>query len=1000
MFYYKTDKYYSVGARSDVKDESRFLCIRIIYFLKFVVFTLFILSPSSILQAQEQKQISYFKHLAYKEGLPENDVKAFCADEQNGYWFRTAGHIVYYNGHDFINFSRQNSLFPLSSDAVHAMSFFKGQLFVFGSGGIDVINCKTKQSVNVFNDTLGLDIRGGMVTSQGRIVLISANGNIYQYHAKKMRKIGFLQYFTDNAIVETSEGHILVSNYQKEINVYDAGLQILKKHVFSKATMITGGVYAYPSFGTVVVLERSSLRYNAEKRDFEPFDNAPLFKRLFMATERYFYFVAGFNRIIQQDRHTAQSFYLTLNIKNNYYVNAIAIDAKQNILLCTNQGIILYKEPDASFSVLPDLDMQSQDASVVRRALVETDDHKIIQVNYRSIDIFNPANGTTRRLTDANLFGYAAVLTGHNLWLGTDGAGIMQVDIRTSEYRSSSFMKEVGEGKTMHVTALCKLNDTLLLLGASVASGTLKTYNTYKDQYADVYIKGLRDSKLRDKVTAIIRGEDSTWWICTQKGVLQINHRFELLRHLNKTHLATDAVNYLYLQNQSTLWLATDAGVIVFDLKTNRVIKTFTITAGLPNNKCLTLLPDVYETLWIPTYNGLARIHIKSHRIQNYYMQDGLPDNEYNYSSFLKARNGDIYLGGLDGYLRITPFEFNLSKQPKTFISVDYAMMHSKQGERLLDLNREKQIRLHASDDRLKIVFSLKDHVYAERINYEYVLEGLGSKWIPLNGQNHLELDYFPPGKYNLRIRPVGYNAMMSRSEITLPLIVYNYWFESKYFYLFIVLLMTGLLVALFNYRYNALRNLGKVKTGLANDIHDEIGTILTKAILKLELLRTKVHSNNAEIRSIEKNIREAVTSFRNILWSLNTDNRTLDDFIGRINIMLSQTFEQTHFHYLVTNHSPNVYFNKSIRVKRNLLLIIKELAHNALKHSRGNLFEVIVWSDGNTWFLLIVDNGPDYQEISENGLGLKSIAERVQSLNGSFEIRKKTIGFFITITL
>jgi signal transduction histidine kinase len=237
--------------------------------------------------------------------------------------------------------------------------------------------------------------------------------------------------------------------------------------------------------------------------------------------------------------------------------------------------------------------------------------------------------------------------------------------------------------------------------------------------------------------------------------------------------------------------------------------------------------------------------------------------------------------------------------------------------------------------------------------------------------------------------------------EIIIQITGYRYPFESIYIYMFIALFILGLIALVLNYRYKALRNVGKVRTELANDIHDEIGTMLTKAVMKTELLRRKAGNTYPEIAGIEQNLRDAVFSFRSILWSLNTDNRTMDDFVGKINMLLAHSFEQTNFQFLVTNRSPNVFFDKSIRVKRNLLFIFKELAHNAMKHSDGNLFEIIIRSYGNKWYFLIVDNGSNLtRNVLETGLGLKSVRERLKKLKGSVEIRKKEIGFYINIIL
>lgn len=973
----------------------------LVFSAKYLILFLFVSTFPVDLSAQQIKRISYYRHFEYKDGLPENDVKEFYADDQNGYWFRTPRNIVYFSGYDFISYNSSQSLFHISSSAIEAFIFHKGFIYVFGDGGIDQINCTTKQSKHIFKNKFRLAIKGGFVTSSGRIIFITGSGDIYEFKGGKIFIIGKIEYFTNNTIRETPEGHVLVTNGNREIAIYDSSLKLLRIYKFSKEFIITGGLYSFPSYGTVVVLNQASFLYNPKTVDFDCIKNPLLFRRIFYVTNKYFYFIASFNKVIQQDRNTGLNFQLKLTLDNNYYVNDIGVDLKQNIVLCTNQGIVLFKEPSTAFSNISVNDNSKNESPVVRRAIVESDDSSLILITYNSIDRFNPLTGESHSVTSQTLYGYAAQLSGNYLWLGTDGSGIMRVNIRTGDIKQSSFFREVKKGESMHVMTVNKFDDSLILLGTASAHNTLKTYNIYKDSYSDVTINGWPGGKLNQKVTFIGDGISGTKWICTLNGLLQINKNFQLLSLIDKKKLGTEAVNHFYIQKDSICWIATDQGIFVYDLIRESLVRSITTADGLPNNKCLALLPDTFGTLWIPTYNGLARLNTKNYQVRSYYMQDGLPDNEYNFASFLRSRRGDIYLGGLDGYLHIKPFPFDTIDSGKDYISFDYLILHKQEGEKLLELNKNQVYRIHSSDDRLSVVFSLKNHLYSERFNYEYLIEGLQTKWVNLGRQNKLDLGYLPPGDYTLRIRSAGLTEILNAEEIVFSLSVYQFWYESKYFYLVFALLLTLLIFAVINYRYKALQNLGKIKTELANDIHDEIGTILTKAVMKTELLRHKVGATYPEIGAIEQNLREAIFSFRTILWSLNIDNRKLDDFVARLNTILAQTFDHTHFNYVVTNQSPNLLFNKSILVKRNLLLIIKELSHNALKHSSGNLFEVIIQSDGDKWRFLVVDNGQIQQpKLAENGLGLKSIQHRVNAINGKIAIQQKKIGFYVNITL
>jgi two-component system sensor histidine kinase DesK len=254
-----------------------------------------------------------------------------------------------------------------------------------------------------------------------------------------------------------------------------------------------------------------------------------------------------------------------------------------------------------------------------------------------------------------------------------------------------------------------------------------------------------------------------------------------------------------------------------------------------------------------------------------------------------------------------------------------------------------------------------------------------------------------------LEIQSMDIRNKLNIQKIEIPLSVYAYFYETDIFYFFVATLVIGLITSIFIIRIKALKKIGRLKTDLSNDIHDEIGTIFTKAVMQLDMLDQKAGKAYPEIKTIERSLRDGIQRFRNVLWSLNTDHGKSDDFAARINTTISEIFSDTGFDFRVINKSTNVYFNKSIRVRRNLLLIIRELAHNTLKHSNGNMFEVIINKVSNKWILEIFDNGTNGTAPGNSrdiGIGLKSIDSRVASIKGKLLIENRSNCYYIKIII
>jgi len=563
----------------------------------------------------------------------------------------------------------------------------------------------------------------------------------------------------------------------------------------------------------------------------------------------------------------------------------------------------------------------------------------------------------------------------------------------------------VGKGADieLHITTLNKFNDQYLILGTSISNVSLKLFDLKRHEFKDVVIRGWPGGVIKDKVSSIVDAKSGGKWICTNNGLIHLSDSFEIIQWIGNKELGTDLINHVYEDDSNNVWIATDHGIFVYNLSHKHVVKKFTFENGLAGNKCISIIPDHYKTLWVPTYTGLSRIDLKSESVNNYYIHDGLSDNEYNYNSFLKASSGDIYLGGLNNYVHITPFPFDPDKSASVKLSMDYIHINKRGVDSLVNYEGPRSLKFHFKDDRLRFTFSLKNQLFSEFVIYQYRIKGLNDKWISLNRQNSILLDRLPPGNYMLEIQSMDIRNKLNIQKIEIPLSVYAYFYETDIFYFFVATLVIGLITSIFIIRIKALKKIGRLKTDLSNDIHDEIGTIFTKAVMQLDMLDQKAGKAYPEIKTIERSLRDGIQRFRNVLWSLNTDHGKSDDFAARINTTISEIFSDTGFDFRVINKSTNVYFNKSIRVRRNLLLIIRELAHNTLKHSNGDMFEVVISKESNKWILEIFDNGTSGTNSADGrgmGLGLKSIDRRVASINGKLIIENRMNCYYIKIII
>ena len=67
--------------------------------------------------------------------------------------------------------------------------------------------------------------------------------------------------------------------------------------------------------------------------------------------------------------------------------------------------------------------------------------------------------------------------------------------------------------------------------------------------------------------------------------------------------------------------------------------------------------------MWIGTDNGLIRINMSNWYISRYTTSDGLPTNQFNYSSAFKSEDGELFMGTINGMISFFPELIKRKKQ-------------------------------------------------------------------------------------------------------------------------------------------------------------------------------------------------------------------------------------------------------------------------------------------------------------------------------------------------
>lgn len=187
-----------------------------------------------------------------------------------------------------------------------------------------------------------------------------------------------------------------------------------------------------------------------------------------------------------------------------------------------------------------------------------------------------------------------------------------------------------------------------------------------------------------------------------------------------------------------------------------------------------------------------------------------------------------------------------------------------------------------------------------------------------------------------------------------------------------------------------------KERNRIAREIHDNVGHLLSRSLLQSAALLTicKDETMQPQLENLKNTLDEAMTSIRNSVHDLHDESIDMKE--AMTNLVEQFTFCPVSFQCDISRQTPKA-------VKYCFLTIVKEGLNNIVKHSNATMVRITVTEHPGFYQLLIEDNGtnstiPQSEEIS-SGIGLSSMQERVQSLNGIIHIHNEK-GFRIFVSI
>ena len=177
----------------------------------------------------------------------------------------------------------------------------------------------------------------------------------------------------------------------------------------------------------------------------------------------------------------------------------------------------------------------------------------------------------------------------------------------------------------------------------------------------------------------------------------------------------------------------------------------------------------------------------------------------------------------------------------------------------------------------------------------------------------------------------------------------------------------------------------------ISGDMHDDIGTGLSTMLLYVNMLKSKLSDQleYADIDRVSSLGNELVVQMREIVWSLNPGNDSLESLLVFIRQYFAQLFEPLPYHTSIDMPAKMAVHPIKGSTRRNVFLCVKEALNNIIKHAKADEVELHVETGEDKLVIRIKDNGtgfPDGSGSKSFSNGLKNMRRRMDLVNGKFQ--------------
>jgi ligand-binding sensor domain-containing protein/signal transduction histidine kinase len=480
-------------------------------------------------------------------------------------------------------------------------------------------------------------------------------------------------------------------------------------------------------------------------------------------------------------------------------------------------------------------------------------------------------------------------------------------------------------------------------------------------------------------------------WIGFYAGGLVRYRDGRFVRFAGPDGVPPGMVRGLYLDHSQRLWIATgEGGVARADQPATEhpAFVSYSVADGLSSNEATSVTEDNWGMIYVGTGRGLDKLDPATGRIRHYSTADGLAGSFVNVS--FRRADGSLWFGTLQGLSRLIPQPERPTGPPPVFVTalnvagVPYPIPE-------LGARSFAGPELEPTQNNVQIDFSGLNLAAGESLRYQYELQGASSEWSPPSDQRSISYANLAPGSYRFLVRAVASDGAVSEPPASVTFRILAPFWRRWWFIASALLASAFALYGIHRYRITRYLAVERVRTRIATDLHDDIGSSLSQVSVLSEVAgqraRAKLDASEplAVIADLSRGVLDSVSD---IVWAINPERDRLSDLTLRMRRFAGDTASAANIEmdFIAPDDRHDLKLGPDLR--REVYLIFKETVNNLMRHSGCSSACVTIKNIDRSLELIISDNGSGFDpDRAADGNGLASMRQRAARLGGTLEI-------------